>query len=90
MSSSSSPTWQLCRLRRDTVSRLKEFARGLVAAYERGQLTTGPSSDKYSVDQIVDILLNRATDHRTRSSRPRARKAKPAQDQAKGTDGVNT
>ena len=67
MSSSSSPHWQMARLRRETVEALRAFAKGHDAAYNKGQTPEGPGDNGYTVDQLVTILLDKALRHRERS-----------------------
>lgn len=67
MSSSSSPDWQLSRLRRETVEDLRSWSKGLDAAYNKGSTKNGPREYGYTVDQLVRELLDRDLAHRERS-----------------------
>ena len=73
MSSANSPDWQLSRLRRETVNRLRAFAAGLVRGCESGlnHYYDMPDSGKWSVDQLVQILLDREERKRGRSKAKR-------------------
>lgn len=73
MSSSNSPDWQMCRLRRDTVAVLRRLAESFEESRNRGQLKVGegPGENGWSVDQIVAVLVARELQHRDRSKRAR-------------------
>lgn len=79
MSSAASPDWQLSRLRRDTVTRLRKFAGGLEKGIECGinQYYDGPGEQGWSVDQLVQILLDREERKRKRSAVRAAKKPEP-------------
>ena len=74
MSSSNSPTWQLSRLRRDTVDRLKQLGKRLDKARDKGYLTEEPGEQGWTVNQLVEYLLNQDDDHLERGKRASVRR----------------
>lgn len=82
MSSSNSPDWQMCRLRRETVAGLRALTAGFDRARENG--TRGfdhePGEQGWSIDQIVVVLLEREESHRKRSKRKRKKRVYPSAD----------
>lgn len=76
MSSSDASHWQMCRLRRRTVARLKDLIQGLEWAREAGRNKhyDGPGEQGYTVDLLVQILLDREEKKRARARKSRSRK----------------
>ena len=73
MSSANSPDWQLSRLRRETVDRLRSFAAGLERGRELGvnHYYDLPENGAWTVDTLVQVLLDRAERKRHRSKAKR-------------------
>lgn len=74
MSSSASPVWQLSRLRRETVTRLRQLGKRLDKALERGQLNTDPGEQGWTVDQLVAFLLDADENHLDRCRKARLKR----------------
>lgn|ERR1700730_16683628 len=82
MSSASNGRWQMSRLRRETVSLLREWSKGLDFAGELGLIEDSPGEQGWTVDQLVSILLARDLKHRERSRRHSFRRAVKRQAEA--------
>jgi hypothetical protein len=72
--------WQMVRLQRSTVERLRQLHQLWMAARDRGAAVPDPTDRwEYSLDHIVRELLARDEAHRQRGRRPR--RSVPAADQ---------
>lgn len=87
MSSSGREYWQLSRLRRDTVERLRQLGKRLDRARDRGQLAVDPGEQGWSVDQLVAFLLDQDDNHLERARKASHKRVMKRQAKASEPEG---
>jgi len=64
--------WRITRMRPATVSRLRSFEKQLRVSYENGVMSVNPNErGEISIDQLVNVLLDRNESHKERGKRAR-------------------
>lgn len=73
MKESNHPAWTHVRIKRSTKESLEAFGRRIAAFYRRTGLGATEPDSGFSIDMLVNILLEREEDHVKRAERSKAR-----------------